>query len=82
MCAHNYSCTAVCFERFSVVFEHSAKASCAKHLLVIKASFLRKPVSPFALRIFRISEINRIKDNTVSIQYISTNFDGKFNRKK
>ena len=39
--------------------------------LVTKASFLRNRASYFALGIFCISEINRIKDNTVSIQYIS-----------
>ena len=40
--AHNYSRTAVYFERFSVVLGHFPKAFCAKHLLVTKESFLRK----------------------------------------
>ena len=42
ICAHNHSCTTVYFERFSVVLGHFIKASCAKNLLVTKASFLRK----------------------------------------
>ena len=42
ICAHNYSRTTGYFERFPVVLGHFLKASCAKHLLVTKASFLRK----------------------------------------
>ena len=41
ICTHNYSRTAVYVKRFSVVLRHFQKASCAKHLLVTKASFLR-----------------------------------------
>ena len=61
------------FERVSVVLGYSPKASCAKHLLVTKASFVRIQASTWALGIFNVSETNRIKDNTV-------NFDRKFNR--
>ena len=42
ICAHNYSRTAMYFERFSVALGNFLKALCAKHLLVTKASFLRK----------------------------------------
>ena len=77
-----YSRTAAYFERFSFVLEHFLKASCAKHFLVTKASFLRKWASTLALGIFSISEFNRIRDKAVSIRYISVNFDRKFNRKK
>ena len=82
ICAHNYSHTAVYFERFSVVLGHSQKTCCAKHLLVTKAGFLIKWASTFALLIFSISETIRIKDNTVSVRYISIDFAWKFNRKK
>ena len=82
ICAHNYSHTAVCFQRFSVVLGHFPKASCAKHVLVTKASFFRKLASTLAFGIFNISETNRVKDMAVSIQYISINFDIKFHRKK
>ena len=76
------NCNAVCFERFSLVLGHFPKASCTKYLLVIKSGFLRKLVSTLVYGIFNISETNRIKDNTVSLRYISINFDRKFNRKK
>ena len=39
ICVHNYPRTAVYFERFSVVFEHSPKASCAKHFWLQKQFF-------------------------------------------
>ena len=42
ICAHNYSRTAVYFERFSVILGYFLKASNAKHIMVTKASFLRK----------------------------------------
>ena len=68
ICAHNYSDTAVYFERFCVAcLGHVPKASCVKHLLVTKASFLRKWTSIFVLGIFSISETNRTKDGTHTI---------------
>ena len=82
ICAHNYSRTAVYFERFSVVLGHSPKACCPKHLIVEKGRFLSKWASNLVLGVFSISEVNRIKDDTVSIRYIPINFDRKFNRKK
>ena len=45
-------------------------------------SLLREWHSALALGIFSISETKRIKHNTVSIQYISINFDRTFNSKK
>ena len=66
---------------FSTVLRHFPKASCAKHLLVTKTSFLRKWASTLALGIFSISETTIIKDSTVSIRYISIDFDRKINRK-
>ena len=36
MCAHNYSCSAVYFERFSIVLWHFPMASSARDLLVLK----------------------------------------------
>ena len=49
-----------------------------------KSKFLKKMSLNFALAlaIFRILEINRIKDNIVSTRYISINFDRNLNRKK
>ena len=41
MCARNYLRSAVYFETFSAVLGHFPKASCSKHLLVTKLSFLR-----------------------------------------
>ena len=76
------SCNAAYFQRFSVVLGHFPKASCAKHLLVTKSSFLRKWASTLVLGIFNIPQTNRIKDNTVTFRYIFINFDRKFNRKK
>ena len=73
------NCNAAYFERFPVVLRHFLKTSSAKHLLVTKSGFLRKLASRFVFGIFNISKTNRIKDNPVSIQYISTNFDRKFN---
>ena len=75
------NCNAVCFERFSVVLGHFPKASCAKHLLLTKSIFLRKWASILVFGIFNFSETNRIKDNRISIRYISINFDRKFNKK-
>ena len=80
--AHRYSRTVFYIERFSVVLGHFPKESCAKYLLVTIAGFLRKWASTLALGIFSISEINRIKNNTVSIRYISINFDKRINRKR
>ena len=40
--AHNYSCTTVYFERITVLLGHFPEASCARHLLVTRASFQRK----------------------------------------
>ena len=50
--AHSYSRTALCFGRFPVALGHFPRASCAKHLLVKKASFLRKWGSLLVLRVF------------------------------
>ena len=82
ICAHNYSRTAMYFQKFSVVFGHFPKASCGKHFLVTKASFLRKLASNSVFGIISISETNKIKDNTVSIRYISINFGRKIKSKK
>ena len=46
---HNYSRTAVYFERLSVVLGHFPKTPYAKHFLVTKASFLRKRASTLAV---------------------------------
>ena len=70
------------FLKFSVFLGNVPKASCGKYFLITKAIFLGKCASPLDLGIFNISETNRIKDNTVSIRYISINFYGKFNRRK
>ena len=70
------------FERFSVVLGHFPKGSCAKNLLVTNARFLRKKASTLTLGIFSTSEINRIKNNAVSIRYIYIDFDRKSNGKK
>ena len=56
------------------------KAPCAKHLLVIKSSFLRKWSSTLVFGISSISKTNRTMDNTVSI--VSINCGRKCNRKK
>ena len=80
--AHNYWRTSVYFERFSAVLGRFPKWSCAKHLLFTKVNFLKKWASTLALGIFSISETYKIKDNRVSIRYISVRFDRKFNRKK
>ena len=57
----------VYFERFSVVLGYFPKASCAKHLLVTKSSFLRKWALTLVFEIFNISETSRIKDRKKSI---------------
>ena len=81
ICTDNYSRTGVYFERFSVVLRHFLKVPCVEHLLVTKATFLRKWASTLALGIFSIPETNKIKNNTVFIQYVSINFDWKFTKK-
>ena len=58
---------ALYFERFSIVLGHFPKASCAKYLLVAKATFLRKWASTLALRIFSIFDANKIKGNTENL---------------
>ena len=47
-----------------------------------KSKFLKKMSLNFDPWDFQVSETNRMKDNKVSIRYISINFDRKFNRKK
>ena len=81
ICAQNYSGTNVYFERFSVVLGLSWKASSTK-LFGYKSRFLKKMSLNFGPWNLHISEINRINDSTVSIRYISINFDRNFNRKK
>ena len=50
---------------------------CVKHLLITAASFLRKWASSWAYGVLSISETNTMKNNSVSIWYISINFDKK-----
>ena len=44
------SCDALYFERFSVDLGHFLKASCAKHLLVTKSSFLKNEPQLWSLK--------------------------------
>ena len=73
ICANNYSDTVLCILKGFVlsVLGHFPKTSCVKHLLVTKASFLRKWSSTLVLGIFSISETNRIKDGTHTVSHNS-----------
>ena len=69
------------FERFSVVLRLSSKASSTK-LFGYRSKFLKEMSLNFGPWNLSISEMKRMKDSTVSILYISINFDRKFNRKE
>ena len=72
ICVQNYSRIDVHFERFSVVLGLSSKASSTK-FFGYKSKWKKMSLN-FGPWNLSISEINRIKDSTVSIRYISINF--------